>query len=679
MNKSLLIGLSVLAAVTADAAVTLPHVFGDNMVLQQGQRVPVWGKAEPGEKVTVSFAGQSVTATADATGKWKLFLAPLDASSEPRTFTVTSSLVPHPTSLSNVLVGEVWFCSGQSNMEFPMGGLPWDAKRRIKDSEREIAAANHPLLRHFKAPRRISETPIDDVDAQWEPCTPQAVARQSAVAYIFGETLMKELKTPVGLIDCSWGGTRIEPWTPAGHPDDLYLMQHQIKWNRPQDVPTVLWNGMVAGICPFAIKGAIWYQGCANRTDGAVYIDKTVSLVRGWRREWGEGDFPYFLVQLAPYRYDDPKGLTLSAFQEAQARIPEKVANSGYTVINDVGDVNDIHPTDKRTVGMRMADQALDRVYGKFVRPWKTPVLKSCKAEGQSFRVTFGEADGLKTRDGLPPTEFEVRDLCGLWKPATARIEGCDVVLTADGVIAPIAMRFAARNGSTPNLVNGAGLPAGPCHGGGKVPLGAAEKLSELAGFTCVQRYDIPVCCDFAHAAPKTLAEVKGVKRVAYLLELQAPDGDTSFALAAMDAFAADSAALVLTKKPGARTYRLPVTGLTVRTNTERVQPVTDSSDGFVEFYNCRYSPKRMETPAGGDGNRYDFNDTPQADGKFGYGCLQVHDLKTKTTVLAFNHFNHSKQACDIGIGNGRGENPDWTFARNARDYQARRISVWVK
>ena len=457
--------LSSVAAVffltVADAAVTMPHVFGNNMVLQQGQKVPVWGKAEPGEKVTVAFAGQTVSATADDTGRWKLFLAPLTASSEGRRLEAsTSTFNLH---LDNVVVGEVWFCSGQSNMEFPMGGLPWDATRRIKDSEKEIAAAKYPLLRHFKSPRKVSNVPLDDVDAKWEPTTPETVANKSAVAYVFGETLLKELKVPVGLIECSWGGTRIEPWTPAGHLDDLYLLQSIKSWRRRQDVPTVLWNGMVAGICPYAIKGAIWYQGCANRADGETYIDKTVSLVRGWRREWGQGDFPYFLVQLAPFKYDNARGSVLPVFQEAQARIPEKVPNSGYTVINDVGNVNDIHPTDKRTVGMRMADQALDRVYGKLVRPWKTPTLRKCTLEGEFVRVSFDNATGLKTRDGKSPTEFELLGPSNCWVTAEVRIEGADVILSAPGVVKPLAMRFAPYNGSTPNLVNGDGLPAGPC------------------------------------------------------------------------------------------------------------------------------------------------------------------------------------------------------------------------
>jgi len=675
MNKHVLVlacaGLAAAAGV--QAAVKLPNVFGDNMVLQRGQKVPVWGKADPGERVTVSFAGQSVSATAGADGKWRVDLAPLEASAEAREMTVKGS---DEKVLRNVVVGEVWFCSGQSNMEFTMS-----SRRKVKDWEKEVAAANWPLIRHFNVDHRVCAEPQDDVPAKWVDTTPQTIPPQSAVAFFFGETLHRELKVPVGLVNASWGGTRIEPWTPAGHPDDLWMLQNLGRWGRPQDVPTVLWNGMVAGLCPFAIKGAIWYQGCANRTDGAVYLDKTVALVRGWRREWGQGDFPYFLVQLAPYNYGNAKDTTLALIQEAQARVPEKVPNSGYTVINDVGDVKDIHPTDKRTVGMRMADQALDRVYGKFVRPWRTPTLKSFKAEGGTFRVTLNDAEGLKTRDGKAPDEFEVRGVDGAWKPAKAVIEGCDVVLSADGVEEPVAMRFAAYNGSTPNLVNGHGLPVGPFRAGRPLALGDAERLPELKGMTCVQRYDIPLCVDFSKRAPKVRAEKDGVTRVAYLLELEKPNGEVEFALAAMDSFAAKSADLVLTGDPKARRVRAAVKNLTVRSNAAGVAARTNEDVGFVEFYTCNYSAACMPEPKHGDPKKNDYNDTPVARDGLGYGCLQVHDLAAKKTVLAFNDFNKSNIPADVGIGNNPDPqgHPDWTFSRSAANYKARRISVWVK
>lgn len=665
--------LSAFCAVLAASGVELPHVFGDNMVLQRGQRVPVWGKGAPGEKVTISFAGQSVSATAGADGRWKLFLAPLKESADGAEFRVSGA---NEIVLKNVVVGEVWFCSGQSNMEFTMS-----SRRKVKDWEKEVAAAKWPLVRHFRPPHRVAYEPMDDVEAAWVETTPETIPPQSAVAFFFGETLHRELNVPVGLINCSWGGSRIEPWTPAGHPDDLWLLQNIQTYSRAFDTPTVLWNGMVAGIAPFAIKGSIWYQGCANRGDGEKYLDKTVSLVRGWRREWGQGDFPYFLVQLAPYKYENAKGTVLAVIQEAQARVQEKVPNSGYTVINDVGDVNDIHPTDKRTVGMRMADQVLDRVYGKFVRPWRTPVATSMSVEGSALRVQMADAEGLKTRDGLPPTCFELCGADGIWVSANARIDGTSVVVAADEVDKPIAVRFAAYNGSTPNLVNGNGLPAGPFRLGAKLKIGDAESLKELKGMTCVQRFDIPAAADLSVKPPKTLASRDGVRRVAYLLELQDASGNVTFAMAAMDAFASNSDDLVIVGKAGARAFRQPVANLTVRSNSSAVKPLTDAGSGFLEFYTSNYSARTMDTPKGGDSAKFDFNDTPTNPNAFGYGCLQVHDLARKATVLAYNHFNSASKPCDVGIGSNpdpRG-NPDWTFASNAGNYAARRISVWVK
>jgi len=294
--------------------------------------------------------------------------------------------------------------------------------------------------------------------------SPETIPPQSAVAHFFGETLFENLDMPVGLINCSWGGTRIEAWTPVADPDDLWILQTiRDGWKRRKNTPTVLWNGMVSGLVPYAIRGAIWYQGCANRADGEAYLDKTVALVRGWRRKWRQGDFPYFLVQLAPYKYGNAKGLELAKLQIVQSKIPDVVANSGYAVINDLGNVNDIHPIDKRPVGERLAYQVLDRVYGKFIKPWKSPVAASAKADGSgAVRIAFNNADGLKTRDGLAPTEFEISDYSGSWMPASARIDGREVVLSAEGVKKPLAVRFAPYNASTPNLVNGAGLPAGP-------------------------------------------------------------------------------------------------------------------------------------------------------------------------------------------------------------------------
>lgn len=673
MNMKRTITALAFAAATSAGAVSLPSIFGNNMVLQHGQRIPVWGKGTPGESISVEFSGQSAKTIVGNDGKWHVDLKPLAASALGEQFRVIGD---NEIVFTNVVVGEVWFCSGQSNMEFTMS-----SNRKVKDWEKEVAAANWPLIRHFRVAHKVANKPLDDVSASWVATTPQTIPPQSAVAFFFGETLHKNLNIPIGLINSSWGGTRIEPWTPAAHDDDLWLLQNIRKWDRPQDVPTVLWNGMVAGLVPFAIKGAIWYQGCANRTDGAAYLDKTVSLVRGWRREWGQGDFPYFLVQLAPYKYDSPTGTTLPLLQLAQARVEDAVPNSGYTVINDVGDVQDIHPTDKRTVGMRLAYQVLDRVYGKFVRPWKTPIVHDYRIDGDAVRIVFDNADGLKTRDGLAPTCFEICGLTGKWIPAEATIDGNQVTVRADSISSPLGVRFAGYNGSTPNLVNGNGLPAGPFTVKMPCPLGTAESLPAANGLSCIQRYDIPQNCDIRKAQPHALATIDGVQRVGYLLELENRDGATSFAYAEMDAYSTNSADLILTASRRPEDLRISVTNLTIASNVPRLPSEKTVTDGFLEFYYSNYSPRVQPTPEKGNPKKYDINDTPQSnavDG-LGYGCFQIHDVASQTTILAFNHFNNATTACDVGIGNASGEHPDWTFARNAPNYKTRRFSVWAK
>ncbi len=677
MAPAIVLAAALFTSFSADG-VQLPSVFGDNMVLQRGQTVPVWGKGRPGERVTVKFAGATAGATVAADGTWRAALPPLAASSEGAVFTVVGDGGDEAVAFTNVVVGEVWFCSGQSNMEYTMS-----ARRKVKDWEREVAAAQWPLIRHFRVAHKTATEPLDDVSAKWEETTPQTIPPQSAVAFFFGETLHKELDVPVGLINASWGGTRIEPWTPAGHPDDLWLLQNLKHWDRPHDVPTTLWNGMVAGLVPFAIRGAIWYQGCANRIDGEAYLQKTIALVRGWRREWGQGNFPYYLVQLAPYGYGNVRDTSLALFQETQARVPDAVPNSGYTVINDVGDVNDIHPTDKRTVGTRLADQVLDRVYGKFVRPWKTPVAKDAVFGTDSVRISFSDADGLKTRDGLPPNEFELRDVLGKWRVADAKIEESDVVLTAAGVTNPIAMRFAGHNGSTPNLVNGSGLPAGPFHFGKPYPFGLAAVIPESAGFTCIQRYDIPECCNLAKDPPAAIgAPLTDVARVGYLLELEQPDGDTKYAFAEMDAFSPLGDELRLRGGELMPNVRVLVSNLVVVSNVDGIDTDGERRNGVVEFYGSNYSPRKAVASEDGLADKYDSNDAPSevAAKVPGFGCLQVHDSRTKRPVLCFNHFNSSNVPCDVGIGKAPGDqHPDWTHSRNSRGYSARRISVWVK
>jgi len=711
-----------LLAISAQAAVRLPHIFGNDMVLQQGAQVPVWGWGDPGEKVAVEFAGQRKEGVTQADGKWRLTLDALKASAEPAVFKVTGS---NAIAFSNVVVGEVWFCSGQSNMEWIM--------RNVDNAEQEIANAKFPLIRHFKAPKRFTAAPESDISAAWEVTTPEGIGDESAVAFLFGRRLHQELKVPVGLINCSWGGTRIEPWTPACGFDGLpalegiksrvdtadpksplhkkvladYLAalrawvaeaEQKSAASQPvtaapefppslilaagpgkQQEPTVLFNGMVAGLVPFAIRGAIWYQGCSNNGEGMLYLEKTKALVKGWRQVWGQGDFPYYLVQLAPYTYGG-NPMNLAGIWEAQAAVPAAIPNTGYTVINDIGNVKDIHPRNKQDVGLRMANQALNRTYGLKQIAWAGPVNKAFAIEGAKMRITFDHAEGLTTRDGQAPTWFELCGQDGRYVKADAVIEGSSVVLSAAAVTEPLAMRFAWHQAAEPNLVNGIGLPAGAFRCGNRPKLDGALSLPELSGFRKVYEIDLPVNGNFAGAAPvystDASAQAGAFSKVAYVVQLQKEDSILYLA-ASMDAFTQDAKKLGIPYANSGIRHQLKVANLTVRSNVEGVGALDLSDGGNIEFWPFNYAQQNGLSLPGANGGKYDFDDQPSADGE--YGCMQLHVWKTRSTLFAYNNFNGGG-ACDIGIGtNTANENPDYTFMGNGGQYVTRRLTVLVK
>jgi sialate O-acetylesterase len=497
-----LAALALLLVAPARADVVLPHVLGDHMVLQRDRPVPIWGRAEPGEAVAVELAADSgvvaqAATQADAQGRWRLELPPLSAGG-PYTLAVRGR---NTLERRDVLVGEVWFCSGQSNME-------WELRDAV-DGAREVAAASDPSLRLFLVPREPAGQPRDDTAADWQPCTPASADGFSAVAYYFGRELRETLGVPVGLIDAAWGGTRIEPWTPreaieaapalrdvaaeieTAEREYVAALRRQLepleRWASAAEAsydvpggaapppmpecplpplqshqkPTGLWNGMVAPVVPFALRGALWYQGEQNIGEGLAYHQKLKALIAGWRAAWGQGDFPFYFVQLAPFRYEQPP-FALAELREAQSATLS-VPNTGMAVTTDVGALDDIHPRDKKTVGHRLALLARARTYGEAGLVDSGPVFAGLSADGARLRVRFTSVGGgLRTRDGRPPDAFEVAGEGGAFAPASAQIDGDSVLLSAEGVPAPRAMRFAWHQEASPNLVNAEGLPASP-------------------------------------------------------------------------------------------------------------------------------------------------------------------------------------------------------------------------
>lgn len=471
---ALLLALFVIVT-PVSAEVKVPNVLGSGMVLQREMPVPVWGWADADEKVTVTFGEQTKTATADKDGKWMVKLDALKASDKGATLTIKGT---NTITLNDVLVGEVWICSGQSNMEW--------ALRSSMNAREEIAAAQHPNLRLFNVPgHTTSPMPQREGKGSWQTCSPRSVPGFSAVGYFFGRRLQKELGVPVGLIGSNWGGTRIEPWTTlAGFesvPQLKNIADQVKKYTAGTRVgggsPSAIYNSMVHPLTPFAMRGAIWYQGESNGGEGESYYHKTHALVNGWRKAFQNKDLAFYWVQLANFRKEnpDPKGGDgWARIREAQTKALD-IPGTGMAVITDIGAANDIHPRNKQDVGWRLAQWALHQTYDKKDLVPSGPMYKSQKVEGDSIRITFdnvGKGLMVGKKDGLKPTE-EVKDgklehfaIAGKdmkWVWGEAKIDGDTVVVKSPDVPKPVAVRYAyTMNPAKANLYNKEGLPAGP-------------------------------------------------------------------------------------------------------------------------------------------------------------------------------------------------------------------------
>jgi len=724
MMKAVYVALLTFISTTAFAAqLVLPTVFSDHMVLQRDQTVPVWGTSEPGDTVTVEFAGQKKTTKADSDGKWSLELAPMSASAEPQTLTVSSRLAPS-VSRTNVLVGEVWLCSGQSNMQWSMD--------RTENGAAAIAAATHPHIRLYNTPRVPSASPNATIDAKWTPCNPGTAKGFSAVAYYFGRKLNQDLGVPVGLLLSAWGGTRIEPWTPPCGFEGIKSLadiHRQVQSTLPSSpaykkalgayvgkiaewtqtaeqalesesyldappafpsslilggshqTPTKLYNGMIHAHVPYAIRGAIWYQGESNHTEGMLYRDKTEALLNGWRKLWGY-DFPYYFVQIAPFQYGQEDPTIMARFWEAQAEIVKTVPNTGMAVVSDYTTLNDIHPPNKLIPGTRLALLAEANTYGMDVVS-TGPVFSSLELLGDKLKVVFDSAEGLTTRDGKAPDWFEIAGEEREFKKASAEISGNAVILSSEEVAKPLAVRFAWHKLATPNLANGAGLPAVTFRAG-ELPAPAnpaVELVPEAAGYRTVYQLDIPANADFSKKAPEYTTgegatEPAPFSRIAYFLELQKAGGTKQYAFAAMDRFTGDIEKIGIPVASSGARFMQKVSNLTVRSNVKGVTPCTGSDGGNIEFWPGNYGGGN-EKGIPGASDDYDFGDAG-AQHIPGYGCMQVHNWKAKQTVFAINKWGGGGTV-DIGIGNAPRGKKDWTFLQNANDYTLRRLTVMVK
>lgn len=504
---ALFASLCAFSATPALADVIPAPLFQDHAVLQQGRPVPVWGRARAGEKITVTYSDGSVSrsasAIASADGRWRTELPALPASASPATLTFAGQ---NTVTRSDILVGEVWLCSGQSNMAWL---LKWS-----RDGKAAIAAADRPLIRHFKIKQASSRQPSDQLDgAAWEPASPATAGDFTAVGYLFARELQPALGVPVGLINASYGGTPVESWMSDAHLRSEPALQSVLDrvdrvtaawpgtldryradteaWKQAEAaakaagqsfttpkprqpvgpghpyMPSQAYNAMLHPLVGYGLRGALWYQGEANagRNDTAAppsdYAVLFRSLIRRWRADWAQGDFPFLFVQLANYKAGDPAGTSWAELREAQAAALAEPA-TGMAVAIDVGDPDDIHPRDKLTVARRLAALALKQVYGRADTVASGPTLKRHTFPGATARLEFDPAHGLALTS-TSDTGFELAGSDRVFHPAEARVEAGGIVrVTSAAVPAPVAVRYAWRNAPAASLKNAAGLPAAP-------------------------------------------------------------------------------------------------------------------------------------------------------------------------------------------------------------------------
>jgi sialate O-acetylesterase len=446
------------AGVPALAAITLPRIIGSNMVLQCNQPVPVWGTAGAGEAVAVRFATQQKQTTADAAGNWKVMLDPLAPSATGRSMTIqgTETIV-----LDNVLVGEVWLCSGQSNMEYAMRKLA-KVKPPLNgvNPTTEVEKAHNDAIRIFLVNRKTLAKP-NPSHLDWSVAEDSALRAFSAAGYFFAKELQQQLKVPVGMIESAVSGSRIEPWIPQEAFSSYGIAA--------QGDPGKFYGPMIAPLAPFALKGFLWYQGESNcfLKDSTQYCSKMLALINSWRSAWNNQELSFYYTQIAPFFYSKSKGDVVlndtseAVFREAQSLVMQ-VPATGMVVTTDLNDdLNDLHPSYKWVIGERLAHWALGKTYGKKEIVYSGPVFESMKRKGNVLEISFAHTGkGLVSKDGKPLTWFTVAGANGKYVPATAVIKDNKVWVSAPGISVPVAVQFAFNEAAQTNLYNREGLPA---------------------------------------------------------------------------------------------------------------------------------------------------------------------------------------------------------------------------
>jgi sialate O-acetylesterase len=458
MLRNIILLAAIMLATEAMAQTWLPSFFSNHMVLQQNEEVSIWGKDDPRTKITVTGSwGAEASVKADKNGKWEVKLQTISAGG-PYTLTVQGS---EKVLLEDILLGEVWFCSGQSNMEMPVKGFN---NQPINGSNDFILNAKNDQLRLFTATRNYSMEPLDDVEGAWSTATPATVKEFSATAYFFGKQLQEIIDVPIGLIHSSWGGSKAEAWMDPGALSAFpeINLPEQLPENRFNHTPTLLYNAMLHPFIGYTMKGAIWYQGESNREQAKQYETLFPAMIHSWRKLWKQDDFPFYFVQIAPYRYDGPEAVSSAFLREAQLNAMLNTQNTGMAVTMDIGECDCIHPAEKNLVGKRLAYWALANDYGIEGVAFRGPEYKKMELTGNGEVKLFFDQLGVGLSFfGNEPAGFEIAGDDKVFHPANAKING-DRTLSvwSDDIPAPVAVRYAFKNCSHGTLYNTEGLPA---------------------------------------------------------------------------------------------------------------------------------------------------------------------------------------------------------------------------
>ncbi len=470
----LALGSLVLHSKQASARVILPPCFSDNMVLQQHTQAALWGTGTPGSSLQIrgSWSHEKYSLTIPASGRWQVKVATPRAGG-PYTLLFDDG---EPLILKNILIGEVWICSGQSNMEFPLAG--WGM---VLNSKQEIAAAGYPEIRLLQVSRATGSTETDSFKVRnngWEQCSPASIAEFSAVAYFFARNIFLDKHIPIGLIHSSWGGTVAEAWTSApalkrmaeftDAVNEVIKAGSNIRKDSIPFIlgnpnrPAVLFNAMIRPLIPFTIRGAIWYQGESNADRAWQYQTLFPLMIQDWRNHWGLGDFPFLFVQLANFkeRLDHAAESDWAELREAQLKTLS-LPNTGMAVTIDIGEGKDIHPKNKQGVGNRLALIARARVYGEKIE-WSGPVFSSMRLSKEVVIMHFTHDRGLGSSDSTELKGFTVAGKDHIFHNARAEIKGSSVHISSTEVAEPIAVRYGWADNPAVSLINAAGLPASP-------------------------------------------------------------------------------------------------------------------------------------------------------------------------------------------------------------------------